>query len=371
MSASIESNGAHRRRASGLGDVGGCPPLVLAGREQLPPIGDPAAVEAVEHRPRPLPELGVGQRFGVALDRLVGELRVCVDRPVNCRQRLGRGQHQRDVAAGQQRPQRLVDLAGKLTQHDLARFHRPGRTVDRTPAAKAGAAQRPAGVGGHPGDRHRDRRQVGRDLDQAHRALRQGQHPAGVGEADRAQQRLDVKPVRDHDDGLQRVGDAEGSHILGCRENRQAARLKPPELVVFRQIVEMLSDLRGLPLVGARRLEPLHRLLCHVLQRDAVAAGVQRDRGRRQVDRHAHLAAIRGQGADVGRCRDIDVQHFANSSITLLSGGTTAPTKNGAGGKPFPRVPRQAAVKSIEICLEAMSRGAAYRPEARACRYWI
>ena len=81
-----------------------------------------------------------------------------------------------------------------------------------------------------------------RDLDDAHRARREGQHERDVGERHRAQQRSQVEAVGHRDLADQAIGQAERDEPLRRREGRQAPGLVPPELVVRVQVPDLLVE---------------------------------------------------------------------------------------------------------------------------------
>ena len=126
-----------------------------------------------------------------------------------------------------------------------------------------------------------------------------------------------MEAVRDLDRRLQAVRQPERPVPLGREEDREAARLQPPELVVVVQLVELLLDRRHLPLVATRRLELTECCRSQVLQGDAVGLGLLRQRRGRQVDRDARLAMRRGEAADLGEGRNIDVKHGETFSLNV------------------------------------------------------
>src|SRR5262249_51790512 len=101
----------------------------------------------------------------------------------------------------------------------------------------------------------RSRRQIGRNLNDPNRFLRQGEDVAGLREADAPQQRFHMKSVGDDHDWLKRIGHAKGPQVLRGNKDRQTMGLEAPELVVIDEIVELLGDSAAAPLVSSGRLQ--------------------------------------------------------------------------------------------------------------------
>src|SRR5215469_15125328 len=153
----------------------------------------------------------------------------------------------------------------------------------------------------------RCRRQIGRDLNDANRFLRQGEDVAGLREPDAPQQRLHMKSVGNDHERLKRIGQAKRRQILRGNKDRQAMGLKAPELVVIDKIVELLGDSGAAPLVDSGRLQLFRGASCEVLELDSVALRLRSDRCCAQVDRYATLAAKGGQSRDVARSRYVHI----------------------------------------------------------------
>ena len=83
--------------------------------------------------------------------------------------------------------------------------------------------------------------------------------------------------------------------MLRRGQDRQAAGLEAPELVVVDQVVQMLGQLGAAPLVGAGLLQLPRRLAGEVLQFDPVSGGVLGERCGRQEDGDPDIATIGGQ----------------------------------------------------------------------------
>ena len=63
-----------------------------------------------------------------------------------------------------------------------------------------------------------------------------------------------MKPVRNHHQRLERIGHSKCPHILRRSENREAMSLKPPELVVVHEVVQLLGDDSGVSRLGSSRV---------------------------------------------------------------------------------------------------------------------
>ena len=169
-------------RTCHVGDVRGGAALRLAGVEERGPGGDPLAMQSVEHAAGLLREVGIGERLGIAVERGLGKMRVAVHGAVDRRQRRGGGQHQRHLAAGQQRAQGLIDRAGELAQPHLLALGALDAAAGRA-VVDRGLADRTGGIAGQARNMRRRGREVGRHLDQPHRVFRERQHVGGLRKA--------------------------------------------------------------------------------------------------------------------------------------------------------------------------------------------
>ena len=113
-------------------------------------------------------------------------------------------------------------------------------------------------------------RKIRRNLDKPNRPLGEGEDIAGVGKRDRPQQRLEMETIRDFDHRFESIRDAKGADVVRGSQDRQAVRLKAPELAVIDKVVQMLGESYHPALVGARSLELVYGLLCQVLQFNAI-----------------------------------------------------------------------------------------------------
>ena len=224
-------------------------------------------VHGVEHGARLVGELLVGLRLGVAGEPGGDEVRVAAHRPVDGVERLCRGEDERQLEAGEHAAQGVVDLPGELAEPHLLAL-RALQAPRRRPVADRRLARGARGVRRQPGDDDRERRPVGRHLHEPDRAGRQRQHEPGLGEGDRAQQRLDVEAVGHFDRVLEPVGQPVRPQVLGRGEDGEAVRLLGPELVVVGEVVEGLAYVRHRAALGARRLQLLGRVRGEVLQLD-------------------------------------------------------------------------------------------------------
>ena len=120
MSTSSGVDGAERRTARDVGEVGHPAALRHAGLEAAPELRELGGVQRSSSTFRAaVGELGVGAMLGTALDPLVDELRVRVHGAEDRLDRLRRGEDQRKVMSRKRRAERMVDRAGVLTDEHL------------------------------------------------------------------------------------------------------------------------------------------------------------------------------------------------------------------------------------------------------------
>src|SRR3546814_19066729 len=112
-----------------------------------------------------------------------------------------------------------------------------------------------------------------------------------------------MEPGGDDYERLKRIGHAKRPQVLGRGKDREAMRLKAPELVVVDQVIELLGDVRRPPLVHSGLLKLLDGMPRQVLELDAVRLRLLGEGRRAKVARHARLRAEeRGVGREsVGR----------------------------------------------------------------------
>ena len=187
-------DGAEGRRAGDVGEVRCAAALRDASLEAARGPRRARRVERVEDRAGGRGELGGGLALGVAGDPLGEQVRVAVDGAVDRVQRLGGGEDQRELAPAVGRMARSTWRAywriRTFSPSPLWKRRRFGRS-ESVLARSLGRSAIVSSDGGH----------VARDLDHAHRALRERQHQRGLRERHRAQQRLEVEAVGDLDHG--------------------------------------------------------------------------------------------------------------------------------------------------------------------------
>jgi hypothetical protein len=142
-------------------------------------------------------------------------------------------------------------LARVLPQTELAAF-RALDTPCRCSVGERRATGRTGGIPRQVGHAHVHRFDVGRDLDETNRALRQCEHERDLRECHRAEEGLDVKPVGHRDRAEQAVWQPEGGEALGRGEDRQASGQVAPKPLVLDQVADLLLDRHALPLGNTR-----------------------------------------------------------------------------------------------------------------------
>jgi len=149
--------------------------------------------------------------------------------------------------------------------------------------------------------------QVGRDLEQADAVLRQREHERRVRKGQRAHERLDVEAVGDLDLAREVVRQPERDARGRVDEEREAARLVAPELVVVDEVGDLLFDRGDVLLVNAGLAQLPRGFAAQVLQLDPLRLAARGRRGR-QVDRDARRPAGGQEPLQLGTRRDVGGQ---------------------------------------------------------------
>jgi hypothetical protein len=298
---------AVRCRARDGGHIGRRPTVREAQLESISNGRQLARVHLVQDLPRRGREFLGRHAVRAAANARLDEVRIAVERAVDRVERVGCGEDQGQLEPREHAAQRLVDLPRELAQpHLLAlgALHPPHRrsVCDRRLPCRARGIRRQA--------RHLDheRRSLTYDLDQAHRSGRQRQHEGRLRKRDCAQQRLDVEPVGDLHGVREPIRKPKRPQSSRRGEDREAARLLGPELLVVGQLVQRLADVSDGAPVGPHRLELPDCLRRQVLELDPASLRLLGQGARLDVDRDRQLISLRKQPLDRGPCGDVGVE---------------------------------------------------------------
>ena len=298
-----EGGGAGR-----VGNIARAPAGAGPQLEQRAQFSDAPIIIGIEHRPRRLRQLLLGQRVGAAADGLP-QRRQGADRTEDRLDRLRRRQDQRQIGLPQDGAERRVDLADILHQPRLLAFLAALRPGAGGAVVDGGLAYRARRVLGHVLDLDHRGRQVGRNLHEPDLVFRQRQHMGGMGEGHRPQQRLEMETVRHLDGRGQPVGQPIGADIFRRGEDGQAMGLEAPEFIVCANVLDMLLHSRDRLLVDGSRLGLFQRVLEQIAELDPACLHILRHRRGRQITRNGKLRPDLVKLRNVPGGGDIQIKH--------------------------------------------------------------
>ncbi|MCX5737085.1 MAG: hypothetical protein NTZ61_01030 [Proteobacteria bacterium] len=118
-----------------------------------------------------------------------------------------------------------------------------------------------------------------------------------------------MEAIGHFDQRHQRIWDAERLHAGRGYEDGEAVSLEAPEAFIVGQYFEVGFDRLDFALASTGRGKLLRGFLCQILQRDAIAGNLARDRRRREIDRDGSRRARERQILQIGLSRNVDVEH--------------------------------------------------------------
>ena len=263
-------------------------------------------MDAIENATCRSREVAIAVNIRIAWDAPGGEVRIGIHRAVDRIERFIRGEDQRRFASMDQPAQRMIDLACVLAQSHLLPFRPLHASAWRT-IRNGSLSHRAGGILRHALDLDGDGRQIAGNFHHARSVLGEREHVGGLRPGHAAQERLQVKAVGRFDDGLQMVWQTKRDDAFRGGEDREAARLEAPELVVVDEIVDLFLDRPQVALVVPGGTELIEPGLRQVLEGDAIGLRVLGNRCRRQVQGQARRTAMGDQACDLGAMGNVDV----------------------------------------------------------------